>query len=254
MHRLPGREANRPQTDPGHDGAALFPGTLFHQPHSVLVFGPSRRLVRLTLFALASHTNPDFHWVEFRSSVTERTPCDPVRLGWIPENRLWLIDSPRSLEPKDADMPVGLSKLISAEEPPDSRSRLVEFLRLPELSQQIIASQTPDGHPGVVAVSEIEHAPDMFSSSHVVSILSVHQDLGLSVMVGHYSTPGPGRDLFDFVFRLQGEGERLEDWKHYQLICEKGVNTGPFRERRPISLREIPLLDEVVSRARSPEP
>jgi hypothetical protein len=216
----------------------------------VLVFGPSRPLVRLTLFAFASRTNPDFHWVEFSSRATERTPCDPVRLGWIPDGRLWLIDPPHSLKPNDESMSAALSKIISEEEPPESRSRLAEFLRLPELSQRIIASQTPDGHPGVIAVSEVQQASETFTSSRVVSILSLHQDLGLSVLVGHYSPPGIGRELFDFVFRLRGAGDSLGDWKHYELICEKGIVSGPLGNHRPVPLGEISLLDDVLSRAR----
>lgn len=253
LHRLPGRETNRPFADPGRDGNLLFPSSLFQQPHSVLVFGSSRRLVRLTLFAFASWTNPAFHWVEFSSPATERTPCDPVRLGWIPDDRLWLIDTPRSLEPNDASMTLALSKMISPEESPEARDRLAQFLRLPELSQRIIASQTPNGHPGVVAVSEVHQASESFTSHQVVSILSLHQDLGFSVIIGHYEPPGPGRDLFDFVFRLQGEGERLEDWKRYQLICEKGIALGPLRGRRAIPLGEISPLYELLLRARTDE-
>jgi len=250
LHRVPGRDANRPFADPGQDGASLFPGTLFHQPHSVLVFGPSRPLVRLTLFALASRTNPRFHWVEFSPPATERTPCDPVRLGWIPQDRLWLVDPARPLEPNEGAMADSLSKMISTEEPPESRSRFAEFLRLPDLSQQIIASQVPNGHPGVVAVSEVQQASETFAPEQVGSILALHQELGFSVMVGHYRPPRNDRDVFDFVFRLQGEGERLEDWKHYQLTCEKGATVGPLRDRRPVPVGGIPLLYNVLSRAR----
>jgi len=251
LHRLPGREVNRPVADPGREGTALFPGSLFHQPHSVLIFGPSPRLVRLTLFAFASWANPEFHWVEFSPTTAERTPCDPVRLGWIPAERLWLIDSPNSLEPNDMNISDALSKMISAEEAPEERDRLAEFLRLPELSQRIIASQAPNGHPGVVAVSEVHRASENFSPNQVVSLLALHQGLGLSVMIGHYRPPGPGRELFDFVFRLQGEGERLDDWKRYQLVCEKGIASGPLRDRRAISVEEIPHLVELLLRART---
>ena len=253
LHRVPGREASRAASDAGREGALLFPSTLFQQPHSVLVFGPSRRLVRLTLFAFASWTNPEFHWVEFSPPTTDRTPCDPVRLGWIPGDRLWLVHSPDELEANAASPTVALSKVISAEESPEERNRLLQFLRLPEMSQRIIASQTPNGHPGVVAVSEVHQATDSFTPNQVVSLLSLHQDLGFSVMIGHYNPPGPGRNLFDFVFRLQGGGESLEDWKRYQLICEKGIVAGPLRGRRAVPLEDIPTLFEILSRARTVE-
>lgn len=253
MHRVPGREAGRPsdENDPGE--ASILPDALFDRPHSVLVFGPSRPLVRLTLFAIASAVNPEFHWVEFSPRSAERAPCDPVRLGWIPDGRLWLIDPPHSLRPDDVSATMPMSKLISGDEPSDSRDRFAEFLRLPKLSQEIIASQTPDGHPGVVVVTEAQHAAAAFATNRIPPILSLHQELGFSVMLGHDSPPGPGRDMFEFVFRLQGEGERLEDWKSYQLICEKGISSGPLRDRRPVPLGEIPLLVEVLGRARPSE-
>lgn len=253
MHRVPGPDASRPSDDSNPAGASVLPGALFQQPHSVLVFGPSRPLVRLTLFAFASAANPGFHWVEFSSPNAERTPCDPVRLGWIPDGRLWLIDPPHSMQPDDTSATLPISKLISGDEPADSRSRFAEFLRLPELSQRIIASQVPDGHPGVVAVTEARQVTAAFPSERVPSILNLHQELGISVMVGHDSLPGPGRDLFEFVFHLRGEGERLEDWKQYQLVCEKGIVSGPLRDRRPVLVGEIPFLAEVLARARPSE-
>jgi len=228
----------------------VFPVELFYQAHSVLVYGPSRPLVRLTLFALASSVNPMFHWVEFASPTVERTPCDPVRLGWIPDDRLWLIDPAERFSPDTANEKLSISKLISAEEPPESLNHFAEFLRLPELSQQIIASQAPDGHPGVVAVTNVQHVADAFAYDRVPSILSVHRHSGFSVMVGHDETAGPGRELFDFVFRLEGTGDRLHDWKRYNLVGEKGISSGPLRDRRPVRLDEIPLLDAVLSEAR----
>ena len=229
---------------------STFPTELFREAHSVFVYGPSRPLVRLTLFALASSVNPLFHWVEFASPSVERTPCDPVRLGWIPEDRLWLIDPTDPPRPDDVSRNLPISKLISANEPPESLNHFAEFLRLPELSQQIIASQAPDGHPGVVAVTNVQHVADVFSHDRVPSILSVHRHSGFSVMVGHDETAGPGRELFDFVFRLEGTGDRLNDWKRYKLVGEKGITSGPLRDRRPVRLDDIPLLDAVLSEAR----
>jgi len=231
----------------------MFPAALFLQAHSVLVYGSSKPLVRLTLFALASSVNSQFHWVEFAPRSVERTPCDPVRLGWIPDERLWLIDPSQSLRPDEASTKLSVSKLISADEPAESLGRFTEFLRLPDLSQQIIASHTPNGQPGVVAVTNVQHAADTFSAERLPSILSVHRDSGFSVMVGHDVTPGPGRELFDFVFHVQGEGDRPADWQHHHLVCEKGITSGPLRDRRPVRLEEIPLLAAVLSRARPRE-
>lgn len=249
LHRMPSRQPPNAPTGGPADEPPVFPARLFARPHSVLVYGSTLPLVNLTLFALASHTNPEFHWVEIGRGSEELTPCNPIQLGWIPDDRLWLVDSPDSLRPNDASMNLPLFEMIRSDEPPDSLQQFTEFLRLPEISQRILASHSPDGRPGVVAVTNVHRVGDVFSAESVPRILSVHRNAGFSVLVGAAGSSGPGRDLFDFVFRLQGPGVESADWRHHQLVCERGISSGPLRELRPVRLDEIPLLEQVLSKA-----
>lgn len=251
LHRMPGREPTPSRHATWLDELPIFPAWLFRRPHTVLVYGPSRSLVNLTLFALASHANPEFHWVEIGGRPDERSPSDPIRLGWIPSDRLWFVRTPDSLRPNREAESLPLSQLISSEEPPESLDHFAEFLRLPELSQRIIAAQSPNGRPGVVAVTNVDRVEDAVSADRVPSILEVHRNSGFSVMVGAGDSAGPGRNVFDFVFRLQGKDEQAGDWKHHHLVCEKGISSGPLRNRLPVRLDQIPLLAEVLSKARS---
>jgi hypothetical protein len=250
LRKIPGREPRTDVESRPDPGSAVFPAQLFGSPNHVFVYGPSRALVNLTIFALASNTNPEFHWVEIGSRNEPRTPCDPVQLGWIPADRLWLVDAPEALRPNDAALRASLSDVIRPDEPVDSLRQFTEFLRLPDGSQRIIASQVPNGHPGVVVVTNAHRADCVFSADQVPSILEVHRNAGFSVMVGYGDAPGPQRDLFDFVFRIEGEDKVPQDWKTNQLVCEKGIFSGPLRDLRAVPLPEIPILAEVVSRAR----
>ncbi len=253
LRRIPPR---RPPGEPGVESAkdlSVFPGRLFDAPRSVFVYGPSPPLVHLTIFALAAATNPDFHWVEFGRSSESRASSDPIRLGWIPNHRLWLIDPPGALRPDDTSASLPLSNVISTDEPPESLRLFTEFLRLPDLSQRILASQVPNERPGVVAVANAERVEETFSEERVAPILSLHRSAGFSVVVGFGNSPGPGRDLFDFVFRLQGADVETDDWKHNQLVCERGISSGPLRDLRPVRLDRIPLLTGVLSKARPSE-
>jgi hypothetical protein len=164
-----------------------------------------------------------------------------------------MVDPPGSLRPEDASANIPLDGVIRADDSPESRRLLTEFLRLPDLSQRILASQVPDRRPGVVAVANAQRVEDSFSAERVEPILAVHRSAGFSVLVGYGSSPGSGRDLFDFVFRLQGTDVDTGDWKHHQLVCERGISTGPLRELRPLRLDQIPLLSDVVSKARPPD-
>jgi len=250
LRRVPGRGSRPEAGDRPEPGSAVFPTQLFGTPNHVFVYGPSRPLVNLTIFALASNTNPEFHWVEIGSRNEPRMPCDPIRLGWIPPDRLWLVDVPEALRPSDPASRASLAGVIRPDEPVDSLRQFVEFLRLPDTSQRIIASQVPNGHPGVVVVTNAHRADSVFSADQVPSILEVHRNAGISVMVGYGAAPGPQRDLFDFVFRIQGEDKFAQDWKTNQLVCEKGISSGPLRDLRAIPLPQIPILADVVSRAR----
>jgi len=250
LHKLPPRAHSR--RSPGTSGAenAAFPDQLFDQPTSVFVYGPSRPLVNLTLYALATATNPDFQWVEFGSLAERRMPCDPIRLGWIPPERLWVVDHPAHLRPGPVPSPSALFGMIRPDEAEDELTYLNQFLSLPENFQKILSGAPSDGRPGVVTVTNAERAEGRFSSDVVPAILEVHRRSGYSVIVGYDETARLGRDVFDFVFRLQGEDRFARDWRENELVCEKGVTSGPLRDRAAIRLEQIPLISEVLSRAR----
>lgn len=249
LRKVPWHGTPETSTGGAEFGEPDFPARLFERPNHVLVYGPSRPLVNLTVFALAVSANPEFHWVEITTPNEPRMPCDPIQLGWIPESRLWLVDVPEVLRPNESAGSSSLVGLIHPDEPADSLRQLTEFLRLPEGSQKIIASQVPNGHPGVVVVTNVHRVGSIFSAKQVPSILAVHRNAGFSVMASCGVAPGPDRDLFDFVFRLQGEDNHPQDWKKSQLVCEKGISSGPLRNLRAVPLSQIPILAEVFSRA-----
>lgn len=251
-HKLPPRRRPPSASGGDDDRAPLFPDHLFARPNSVFVYGAARSLVNLTVFALAEATNPNFQWVDIGVPEEERPPLDPVGMGWIPGERVWVVDRPDTLRPDDLSANLALFGLIRSDEPPATLVQVAEFLRLPELSQRILASRVPDGHPGVVAVLNSHRVMAAFSPNRVPSILNVHLQAGFSVIVGYTETAGPGRNAFDFVFRLEGIGS--EDWRTTHLVCEKGITSGPLRDGRAVTLRDIPLLEHVMSRANVPRP
>lgn len=249
IHKFPPRRpVPSDESGPGEPGPS-FPDHLFARPNSVLVYGPSRPAVTLALFALAEATNPLFQWVDIGVPGEERTPFDPVRLGWIPHERLWPIEHPDSLRPDDISANLALFGLIRSDEPPEALVQITEFLRLPETSQRIIAHRPNNGKPGVVAVANAHRVMASFPTSRVPPILSVHKNAGFSVVVGYVELVGPGRMLFDFVFRL--ECENVLDWKKGQLVCEKGITSGPLQDFRPVPLRDLPILSDIFLRATS---
>jgi hypothetical protein len=222
---------------------------LFDRPNSVLVYGAHRSLVNLTLFGLATTTNPDFEWVEIEEAKDEPTSLDPVRLGWIPKDRLWLVDHPDALRPDDLSASLSLTRTIRSDEPPEILSQITEFLRLPDRSQRILATRPPLGRPGVVAIANAHRVERNFAASRVPSILTVHRNAGYSVLIGYGEMAGAGREVFDFVFHLDGHSQNVADWRENHLICERGITSGPLRSSRPVLLGEIPILSGLLSKA-----
>jgi hypothetical protein len=206
-------------------------------------------LVNLVLFALAEATTPEFQWMDIGVPGEERLAVDPIRLGWIPEDRLWLIDRPDALRPDDLTANLALFALIRSDEAPSTLNQLTEFLRLPDTSQRILSVRPNNGRPGALAVTNAHRVMAAYPPERVPPILSLHVNAGFSVIVGYADSAGPGRNLFDFVFHV--DGPSISEWPTSHLTCEKGIASGPLRDAQPVALAEIPLLANVLTRATS---
>jgi hypothetical protein len=231
------------------ESATLFPSELFDRANSVFIYGPSRPLVNLALYAFAQATTPDFQWLDIGVPGEERTAFDPVRLGWISGERLWKVERPDALRPNDLTANLPISSLIRSDEAPAALTHLSEFLRLPDTSQRILATRPNDGRPGALAVANAHRVMAAFSPERVAPILAVHRNAGFSVFVGYSEAAGPGRNFFDFVFRL--DCKHIAEWRKGHLVCEKGIDSGPLRDSRPVPLGAVPMLVDVLSRAMS---
>lgn len=239
---------------PPIDGASsrdpdVFPAHLFSRPSSVFVYGQSRALVNLTLFTLASATNPRFQWVEIALPKGERVAPDPVQLGWIPEDQLWRVDQPEVLGPDERSADLPIFDMIRSDEAPETLALVAQFLRLSDTSQRILSTGPVDGRPGVVAITNAHRLEGSLAQDRVAPILAVHRAAGFSVLVAYSEAAGTGRSLFDFVFHLQGGSVDASDWPNCQLVCERGITTGPLRGGRPVGLAEIPMLADILARA-----
>jgi hypothetical protein len=247
FRRVPSRRRDRGARTYPATAAPWLPERLFDRPTSLLVCGPSRSLVNLTLYAFAEATTPAFQWVDIQVPGEERLPWDPVRLGWIPDDRRWSIDHPSALRPDDLAANLALFALIRSDEPSPTLLQISEFLRLPEISQRILAARPLPGRPGVVAVPNAQRVVATFTAGEVPAILSVHRSAGYSVYVGYADAPGAGKVLFDYVFEL--DGESVSGWRESHVTCVKGILSGPLADGRPAALADIPLVAAVVSRA-----
>jgi hypothetical protein len=214
------------------------------------MYGPSRSLVNLAVFALAEATTPQFHWVDICVPGEQRLATDPVHLGWVQSDRLWCVASPNELRPDELGADATVFALVRFDEPPATVTQITEFLRLPEMSQRILATPLPSRGPGVVAVPNAHRVMAAFAADRVAPILTVHRNAGYSVYIGFADAAGEERRAFDFVFRM--DGESVADWATSHLVCEKGASSGPMANEAPLRLGDIPLVAGVFGRALGP--
>src|SRR5208282_2537111 len=183
----PASGASRPQPAAPTAGApGLGTGSSRHPaetPTSAIVYGTSRPLVNLLLYALAEEANASFHWLDIRPSGEAPPELDPARLGWIDERRVWTVDPLDALAPDNARANAALFELVREDEPPATLARLSDFLRLPERLQQILAEMASTGRPGVLAVANVHRTGKSFPDSTLVPILEAIAWAGYSLFV-----------------------------------------------------------------------
>jgi len=235
----PGRD--RPPTDPAR------PLELSRRPVSAIVYGASRPLVHLALYALAHATNPEFVWVEVRVPGEIPHRLDPVTLGWVPQDRVITIDHTETQKADAAAPPSAISSMIAAEGSGLEFARVAEYLRLPDSCQRILSDGPADGQPGLVAVTDAQRLRAAYTPSRVPPLLSLHISAGYSIFIGFADAAGPDRMLFDYVFRL--DGESAHEWRDSSLTCEKGDSSGPLRVGHSVRLPQIGFLEKTFERA-----
>ncbi len=216
-------------------------------PTSAIVYGTSRPLVNLVLYALAEDANAAFHWLDVRPSGEAPPELDPARLGWIDQRRVWTVDPLDALAPDNARANAALFELVRADEPPTTLARLSDFLRLPERMQQILAEMVSTGKPGVLAVANVHRTGKRFPDSTLGPILEAIAWAGYSLFVG-YAGPEPSvRARFAHAVRVEGENPRR--WRSAKLTLEGDSPMGALRVGEPTVLADLPFVARVLERA-----
>jgi hypothetical protein len=216
-------------------------------PPSVFVYGSSRAVVNLTLFALAEDANPRFHWLDVRTDSDPTSQWDPVRMGWVVPPRLWSTDPRNPLVPDHPPENTAIFHLVRSDEPPMMLARLADFLRLPPKMQEILGEIPSEGGPNVLAVANADRMSGMLPPATLGPILDAFEWTGCSLFVGCTSTNPPPLDRFTHVVRI--DGDSVHRWRAARVHFER-VGATPVRPKpEGAPLTEIPFLERVFARA-----
>lgn len=229
-------------TGPGSRGRDRAP-----PPENVLVYGDSRAMVNLVLYALAEDTTPRFHWLDIRPESESPAEWDPARMGWLKESHSWVADPRGGLSPDDTLGNAAIFELIRSDEPPEVLTRLTDLLRLPPMIRHIVEAISASGEPNLLAVANVDRVSAAIPEPALAPIVAAFAWLRCSLFVGYAASRAPRMEEFTTVLRIDGTSPYR--WHEARVHFERGIAAEAPRTPEGVSCTELPFLRRVFQRA-----
>ena len=237
-----------PVDSPFHDGAGgahdawFLPRDWDRKAVAIYVWGTSRPIVNRVVFSLARSLDATPLWLEMLERGEEP---DPLRLGWVPRERLYLSERPEDMEPARAVGNLALWNIVRFDEPASLLARLTDFVRLPPLVQEALAASTTGPRLRALAVGNADRVEHLFHdrSEELQWLIQYLRESSLCLVVGATTPPGVGRAAFDYEFRV--EGVSMEEWRSATIVCDRCALGGACPVGRAQPLARIPGLTDL---------
>jgi hypothetical protein len=238
----PGRRAGS-----GRNGDPPIRPSQGGNPATVFVAGDSRPLVNSVAFAFAEMIDLTPFWLEVRDPKGAAEGPDPGNTGWVPPDRMFVSEGGRGFEPAAGDTPPDLWTIVRADEPATVLSHLTDFLRLPEVIQEILSATASVDGPRAVVVAGSDRVAHLFprTAEGLQRFLGSMAVTSLNIVAAHTGPTGPGRFGFATVFRVAAESP--QNWLKGTIVCEQGIAQGPFAVGRTNRLSDVPAIARVLS-------
>jgi hypothetical protein len=219
---------------------ATMPGTSetdpFGTPGSTILCGRPGALLNWVAYGFASSNPGGYFWTDVRMAGQLLDPSDPLASSRISPELLSIVE-PQTLAPQDRVANAAISGLVRSATPTSSDQQFVDFLRLPEHTQRLLATQTTGTKPIVLVLSNSQRMAALYATESVGPLVRAISGAGASLLVTYADEPPEGRLGFDNVWHLVA-GER-PTWLSSRLIVEKGPPTGPFAAGESVPLAGI---------------
>lgn len=243
-------ESHRPATPPARDPFA-GPGGPDHPPtvppSAALVYGTSRPLVSLLLYAISEEANPRFHWLDIRRESEPPAEWDPASMGWLKDRHTWVADPSEGLSPDNARANAAIFHVVRSDEPPAVLAHLTDFLRLPPTIQEILGTMPAEGSSNLLAVANVDRISGAIPESALAPILAAFDWLRCSLYVGYVGARAPATAAFDHVIRIDGTGP--DRWEEARVHFERGGSYGVPPSTDGVPAGKLPFLERTFQRA-----
>lgn len=217
------------------------------RPQSVLVYGDSRPMVNLLLYALAEDAMPDFHWLDFRPDSEPPAEWDPAGLGWLNSRRAWVADPEEGLSPDNARANAAIFELIRSDEPPEVLARLTDLLRLPPRIRHVLEAISAAGEPSLLAVANVDRVSESIPEVALAPIVAAFAWLRCSLYVGYAGARAPRLADFSTVLRIDGTSPYR--WRDARVHFERGTSAERPGGTDGVLCTDLPFLGRVFQRA-----
>jgi hypothetical protein len=214
-------------------------------PTTVFVGGSSRPIVNSVAFAVAEAIDLTPFWLDVRDSRARDEGPDPGSMGWIPPDRLFVSQDGHGLEEEVDGAMEALWTIVRSDEPASVLSNLTDFLRLPELIQEILSATSPTGTPKAMVAANSDRVTHLFprTAEGLQRFLATLSASSLSIIAAHTGPDVPGRFGFATVFRVKADSP--DQWMEGTIVCEKGIERGPLAVGRATRLSDVPGIARV---------
>lgn len=219
---------------------------LFQRPTSVFLYGPSEALLDWVALAFASAAEGGYHWTYARTPGHSPDPQGPIAKGAIPADHLRVRD-PQELALNHAAANAAITAAFRSEEPLSELTKVVDFLRLPSVTQAFLTSQSPTAEPVVLVVSNAHQLVPLFTVDTVRPVLRTIMARGFAVIATFPGAPTPGRMEFDNVWHLEERDPR--SWRKARIQVEQAGLFPPIPPASEPLLDDLPFVASLLSRA-----
>jgi hypothetical protein len=217
----------------------------FARPTSAIVCGAPGLLLDWIAYGFASTQSGGYLWTDIRLARQKVDERDPLALGLIAEDRLSVLE-PQSLPRNDVPANAAISGLVRSDETPENLRRLVDFLRLPTHTQELLASRRESGATTLVVLSNAHRLASLYPIDSVGPIVSAIVNSGVSLFVAYPDEPPEGRREFGNVWHLRSRPGT--PWREAEIHVEQSDGSTSFEQGDRVPLQRIPRLTGVLSR------
>lgn len=224
----------------------MAPDAVFKKPTSIIIFGNDRPLLNWVAYALATINDPGFIWTEVQARGQLAEETDPTSRKVIPPERS-IVRRPSELALSNSVAHVAVSTVIRGDEPPENIRRLLEFLRLPAPTQQVLSSPRPDHGPRVVVLSNSHRIASLYPSiPDVATTIRTILESDSTIIMTFADAPTEGRAVFDTVLHV--EGSVRDGWRNATVKVERGPKDAGFEDGTELRLADFPPIAKILAR------